>query len=288
MSEDTAIDEPQVEDEQQLDQGEEQDPQEPEEPAAQDDEIIVQIGEKEPEEDEEEKQIKTMPPWVKDIRRNLYHQKKENEKLQRELETLKGAAQPQRVDPGPKPTLSGCDYDEDVLNQKLDAWYESKRRADDFERETQRRQQQIDDRWRQKMRTFEEKKQSLKVKDWEDIDLAVTSTLNPHQQAMIISGADNSALLFYALGKNQKKLKDLAAIEDPIQFAFAVAKVEASLKVTERKPAVQPEKTISSGGAPMTSPDKTLERLRAEAERTGDNSKVMAYRRKIQQQSRRK
>jgi len=288
MSEDTAtIEEPQVEEEAQLDQGEEQ--PEPEQTEPEEDEIIVRIGEQQPEEDEQGKELRTMPPWVKEIRRNLYHQKRENEKLQRELAAAKGAVQaPERIDPGPKPTLAACEYDEDLLNTKLDSWYEQKRRADEIDRENQRRQQQADNRWRQKMQLFEEKKQSLKVKDWEDIDLTVTSTLNPHQQAMIISGSDNPALLFYALGKNQKKIKELAALEDPIQFAFAVAKVEASLKVTERKPAVAPEKTIPSGGAPISSTDKTLERLRDEAARTGDNSKVMAYRRKLKEQSRRK
>jgi hypothetical protein len=82
----------------------------------------------------------------------------------------------------------------------------------------------------------------------------------------------------YALGKNPKKLKELASITDPVKFAFAIAKLETQLKVSNKKPAPPPEKVVG-GTAPIRGAvDSTLERLRADAERTGDYSKVFAYR----------
>jgi hypothetical protein len=94
---------------------------------------------------------------------------------------------------------------------------------------------------------------------------------------MILQGADNPALLVYALGKNPKRAKELASIKDPVKFAFAVARLETQLKVTKRKASSKPEPTISGTGRPSGSVDNTLERLRTEAEKTGDYSKVYAY-----------
>jgi hypothetical protein len=86
-------------------------------------------------------------------------------------------------------------------------------------------------------------------------------------------------LLIYAIGKSTKRAKELAAITDPVKFAFAVAKLETQLKVTNRKAASPPEKTVQGTGRVSGTVDSTLDRLRAEAEKTGNYSKVMAYKR---------
>jgi hypothetical protein len=51
------------------------------------------------------------------------------------------------------------------------------------------------------------------------------------------------------------------------------------LKVTSRKPSAAPEQIVSGNAPKSGTVDNTLERLRAEAERTGDLTKVMAYKR---------
>jgi hypothetical protein len=85
----------------------------------------------------------------------------------------------------------------------------------------------------------------------------------------------------YALGKNPKKAAELAKRSDPVEFAFAVARLEKDLKVSNRKSAPAPEKIVQNSGRVVSSAsvDSTLNRLRAEAERTGDYTKVMEYRR---------
>ena len=93
----------------------------------------------------------------------------------------------------------------------------------------------------------------------------------------MLQGADNPALVIYALGKNPKKAKELAAITDPVKFAFAVAKLESQLKVTNRKAPPPPEKTMRGTGPGSGAVDSTLERLREEAARTGDMTKVIRY-----------
>jgi hypothetical protein len=119
------------------------------------------------------------------------------------------------------------------------------------------------------------------VRDFDDAESTVLSTLSVTQQGIIVQGADNSALVVYALGKNPAKAKELAGITDAVKFAFAIAKLETQLKVQAKsKSAPPPEGKVRSGSAPISgSVDSNLERLRAEAEKTGDMSKVAAYKR---------
>jgi hypothetical protein len=86
-------------------------------------------------------------------------------------------------------------------------------------------------------------------------------------------------LVIYALGRNPKKAKELAEIKDPVKFAFAVAKLEKDMKVTNRKQAPAPERVVTGTGRSSGAVDSQLERLREEAARTGNMTKVIAYKR---------
>ena len=111
--------------------------------------------------------------------------------------------------------------------------------------------------------------------------------LSQTQQAVVLQGSDNPALVVYALGKNPKRAKELAAVTDPVKFAFAVAKLEAQLKVQPRSKPPAPERGVPAGTAPVGgSSNQTLERLRAEAERTGDYTKVARFRQQMKDKQR--
>jgi hypothetical protein len=111
----------------------------------------------------------------------------------------------------------------------------------------------------------------------------VLEALSVTQQGIILQGAQNPAVLVYALGKNSNKAKELAGITDPVQFAFAVAKLETQLSVT-KKQAPPPEKRINGNGSLGTS-NAQLDRLREEAARSGDFTKVIAFKKQLKNQS---
>jgi hypothetical protein len=121
------------------------------------------------------------------------------------------------------------------------------------------------------------------VPDFQDAEETVLETLNVTQQGIILQGAQNPAVVVYALGKNPKKAKELGEITDPVKFAFAVAKLETQLTVTSRKQAPPPEKKINGNGS-LDSSNGQLERLREEAARTGDMTKVVAFKRQLKSQ----
>ena len=243
-----------------------------------DESVVVTIaGEAPPQEDEEEND--RAPEWVRDLRKQYREEKRRNRELEEKLASMSGGSQSD-VQLPEKPTLEKADYDTERYEQELAAWYEQKRKYDEVEASKRAEQEAVEREWKQKLEGYQSAKSDLKVRDFEDAEDTVQETLSVTQQGMILQGAENPALLVYALGKNSKKAKELASIQDPVKFAFAVAKLETNLKVTKRKASSKPEKALSGTARPSGSVDSTLERLRAEAERTGDYSKVFAHKRK--------
>ena len=242
-----------------------------------DESVVVTIaGETPPQEDDEE--TDRAPEWVRDLRKQYREEKRRNRELEEKLASMSGGSQSDFKLPE-KPTLEKADYDTERYEQELAAWYEQKRKYDEVEASKKAEQEAVENEWKQKLEGYQSAKSDLKVRDFEDAEDTVQETLSVTQQGMILQGAENPALLVYALGKNPKKAKELASIQDPVKFAFAVAKLETNLKVTKRKASSKPEKALSGTARPSGSVDSTLERLRAEAERTGDYSKVFAYKR---------
>ncbi len=255
-------------------QGEESSEEEDED----DDSVVVTIGdEKPPVEDEEEK---TAPKWVKDLRKQTKEQAKRIRELEQEA-AAKAAPITKAPDLGPKPTLEDSDWDAEDFEVKLTAWHDRKRQVEDEKTKAVQQQEVQQKEWQGRLDTYAKAKTDLKVRDFDDAESTVLNTLSTTQQGIIVQGADNSALVVYALGKNPAKAKELAGITDAVKFAFAIAKLETQLKVQAKsKSAPPPEGKVRSGGASISgSVDSNLERLRAEAEKTGDMSKVAAYKR---------
>jgi hypothetical protein len=236
------------------------------------DEVIVSIGEEAPPPDEHAQ----APGWVKELRKA----NREKEKRIRELEArLTQTAEKKPVVLGPKPKLEDHDYDTDKFESALADWFERKRQADAEVQQRQQAEQAQQRAWQEKLDGYGKAKAELRVRDFEDAEAVAQEVFNITQQGVVLQGADNPALVIYALGKNPKKAAELAKIEDPVKFAFAVAKLEKELKVTNRRAAPAPERMVSSTGRVSGAVDSTLERLRAEAEKTGNYTKVIQYKR---------
>ncbi len=239
-------------------------------------ELVVSIGEEAPPQDE----TQSAPQWVRDLRKR----DRENTRRIKELEAkLAEKEQPAVAALPPKPTLEGCDYDADEFERKLTAWHETKREIDAKEAATRKQQEEADKAWQAKVASYQEAKGKLPAADVDDAEQAVIEALGNLHTNILVDGADNPALLIYALGKNPAKLKELAEVKHSAsRFAFKAAKIEAEVKVSKRTAKPAPEAAIT-GTAPggVAGSDATLERLRAEAERTGDFSKVVAYKRQL-------
>lgn len=237
------------------------------------DEVVVTIGDAAPNQEDEE--VAKAPQWVKDLRKTNREQARRIRELEQSTSTTTG----QTKTLGPKPTMADpdIDYDAAKFEVALDKWNDEKRAIDQKAADAQASEQQAQAAWNAKLGEYDGAKAKLKVKDFDDAEAIVNDTLSQVQRGIVIHGADNAALVIYALGKNPAKLAELKAITDHVKFAFTIAKLEKDLKVTTRKSPPPPEKVVT-GSAPKTgATDTKLEKLRAQAEKTGDYTKVVAY-----------
>lgn len=239
--------------------------------------LVVEIGGDE---------VTDEPEHITELRRRY----REQQKRLKELEAKAAGNTPAAPALPPKPTLEDCDYDAQAFEEKLQTWYEAKREHDAREAEVRTYQEKAEQKWQSRLAFYDEGKSKLGASDYDEAEATVAEILAPGfpgivaedvRLGIIKQGAKDPAALVYALGKNPAKAKELAAIDDPVEFAWKAAALEASMKVVRGKPPA-PEKRIS-GGVPGVSGalDDTLERLRAEAAKTGDYSKVAAYKRQM-------
>lgn len=229
-------------------------------------------------------QQQAAPQWAKDLR-------KEHRRLQRELaaERRKNSVAPQQQaelpeSAGAPPTLEACGWDEAEFRKQTaehvrkEAAIEARKqqRAADVERQKTESQARVT--------AYRKNANGLRVPDFEEAEDIVANSLSEVQQNIILHGSDNAAVLVYALGKSPEKAAELAKIDDPIRFAFAVAKLEKEVKVTPRKsakpdPEQIPTRTASLSGGGSTA----LEAARRSAEKTGDYTEVNRLKRQARQ-----
>lgn len=245
---------------------------------AQDDEpeLVITLGGEQP--DEQEQEAQRAPQWVKDLRKRVREQEREIRELRSKGQQNE---QPKAPEVGPEPELEDddIDYDGAKFKAKHAAWLERKRQADAFVAEQQQAVQRQQDEWQAKLTGYADQRAQLKLPDYDDAEAIAAESLSQTQQAIIISGADKPAHLIYAIGKNPAKVKELAAITDPVKFAFAVAKLETQMKVESKVKKPAPERVVTGNAPVSVGSDATLERLREEAAKTGDMTKVLQYKR---------
>lgn len=221
------------------------------------------------------------PSWVKELRKANREIQRENRELRQKLEADKPA--PKKVELGKKPTLEEADFDSELFEKNLENWYEQKRKYDDEQTKAKTAAERERQEWQGKLEAYNNAKAQLNDEYYEDAEFAVTSKLNETQQGIILQGASAPEKIVQIIGKDPEKLAELSNINDPVQFAFAIAKLETSAvnKAAKRK-APPPEPTVrgTSGG----SVENQLDKLRAEAAKTGDYTKVHQYKQQLRNQ----
>ena len=234
------------------------------------DELIVTIGEEAPPQKDE-----PAPQWVRDLR-------KQNREQQRRIKELEAKGNDAQRDAAPvvtkKPTLEDVDYDEGRFELALEGWQESKRKVADAKAKAKAEQDRVGQEWQGRLAHYADKRAALKAGDFDEAEAIVIESFSVVQQGVLLQGADDPALITLALGRHPAKAKELASIKDPVKFAFAVAKLETQLKTSARKAAPEPERKIrGSGSTTVNISDAHLTRLEALADKSGDRTAVIAY-----------
>lgn len=250
---------------------------------SEDEEFVITVGDEEPEpSDDDDFSGKPAPTWVKDLRKKEREARKRIKELEAQVQQAKPAEKP--IEVGPKPKLSDFDYDEDQFESAVEQWHERKRQVEQQQAAKRAEEEQAQQAWQTKMQSYEERRQTVaaKVRDFEEVEEAAKDKLTPTQQGILIHAAENPELIMYHLGKHPNKAKELAEITDPIQFAFAAAKLDSQMKIQTRKPATQPEKKPSGSAGLAGAVDQKLAQLEAKAAKTGDRTELIKYKKSLQ------
>lgn len=255
---------------------------------AEGDDLVISFGDEEPPKPEEDEG--RAPPWIRDLRKANREKDRVIRERDAEIARLKGAgnAQPEAPTLGDKPKMSDpeIDFDEEKFSEALDKWHERKRKVEEVREKAERAKEDEQKAWRARVDQYKKAASSLPVKDYEDAEETAFDALSVVQQGIILQGTENPEKLVYGLGKNPKKLKEIASITDPVKFAVAVGKLEDKMKTTKRNTPPPPERVVRSNVSGAAAVDNQKERLLADARRTGNYEKVAAYNREQQEKSR--
>lgn len=210
------------------------------------------------------------PDWVKQLR-------KENRELKRQVREREAQQQNKALELREKPTLEAYDYDSEAYEEGLQDWFVEKQKYDQQIKAEEERLQNYENRYIQSV-----DKLRAKAPDYDDVEGVVADVLPPQRQAMIKVLVGDPARLAYTLGKSPKTLDELSKMDD-IQFIKQVTLMEQKMaKPKSRNPAKpKPKSHELTGGA--GGGDTQLAKLEAQAAKTGDRSKVIAYKRKLKQ-----
>lgn len=250
---------------------------------SEDEEFVITVGDEEPEpSDDDDFSGKPAPTWVKDLRKKEREARKRIKELEAQVQQAKPDEKP--IEVGPKPKLADFDYDEDQFESAVEQWHERKRQVEQQQAAKQAEEEKAKQAWQTKMQSYEERRQNVasKVRDFEEVEEAAKDKLTATQQGILIHAAENPELILYHLGKNPKKAQELSEITDPIQFAFAAAKLDSQMKIQTRKPSTQPERKPSGSAGLSGVVDQKLAQLEAKAAKTGDRTEVIKYKKSLQ------
>lgn len=241
-----------------------------EEESTDEESVVIEIeGESPPEEDDDS------TPLIKKLRKKLKDQGKKLKEFEANAPSVATASLPALgKEPEYEDTFDGVEF-----KASWNKWNALKQKHETAKSEAQSAKDEETNKWNERLKVYDEKKSALRVSDFDESESLVKETLDVNQQGIIVHGAKDPAMLAYALGKHPKLLVELSKEKDPVKFAFAMGGLEPKLKVGKRKAATEPERAIK-GGASISSHDTVMAKLEAEADKTNDRTKIIAYRRK--------
>lgn len=251
------------------DDGEEQPESEEEQTTEDEGGLVVSL-------DEDEEDAEVSQP-MRDLRQ-------QNRDLKKRLKEIEAAKSVDNLEIGEKPKLEDFDYNTEKFEAALLEWSARKTEVETKTKEREEFAQRQVAEFEEKKALYNAARKKLNVKNFEEAEDVVKSTLPQIVQDVIIDNAKDPALVFYALGKNPKAMEGLSKAEtlrEAVSAAYKLGAQEAKMKVTGMKNKPKPETKIQGGAKPVKTGERQLEKLREEAAKTGDYTKVHAYKKQL-------
>ncbi|RPF70451.1 hypothetical protein [Aurantiacibacter spongiae] len=202
-----------------------------------------------------------------------------NRELTAQLKAAETGKREEQIEVGPEPTIEddGIDYDAEKFAIAWREWNERKARAERQEQEKAKEREQEAAKWGEVQRAYETDKASLNIPNFDEAEAQVAAILPESHRALLLKSGKGAALVA-ALHRSPTTLEELSKL-DPADAAMKIGELRSKVQMkTRARP--QPDRPVKGNAAP-TSADKELERLEKEAERTGDRTKVIRYKKEL-------
>lgn len=233
------------------------------------DDLKADVGEEEitfGEEDDD-----TAADLPKRLRDEIKKRDRENAALKRRVAELDQPAA--AVDVGPRPTREEHDWDDDKYDSAVDEWNAKRMRAEAAQSAPNDGEEEA----RQDVERLTTGIASLSYPDAKDVVPEAMKALSPADQFIIASAAKEPGKLIYALAKNPSRLSALLDIKNPVKKIAEIARMEMQMTVRTKAPP-PPENIRQGDGNASVTTDKEEARLLKEAERTGNRTALLRYR----------
>lgn len=219
--------------------------------------------------------------WVKELRQRNREMQRELKELKREREAQ--VKQVESVVVGEEPTFESCGFDDVQFAKEMKSWMARKVKFDQQEQEKKTQLENEHRAWNERLSQYDAQKRAIAVDDFDEAEAVVQESLSQTQIGILVKGAKRPAELVYALYKSPKALQTLSAMKDPVEFAVAIGEMMSNVKSQPRKPSIPAPERVVRGGAGGRTPAQTsgnLERLREQAQKTGDYTAYYEAKRK--------
>ena len=230
--------------------------------------------------EESEEENKSTPHWVKDLRKK----NREMAKKLKEYEANTNNAPNAEIELPKKPKIEDFNYDEDAHETALDNWYSQKQKIESVKQTKQQQIEQQKAEFNNKLHAYNENIAKLNIDrpKFNEAENVVKDLFTIEQQNLMLLYADNPTKLIYALGRDEDIAEELAGINDKAKFLVAIAKHEEKIKMKTTKTVPPAERKVNAGAnVPAVSADKKLDALLLEAEKSGNYTKYIAYKKTI-------
>ncbi|MEG1112562.1 MAG: scaffolding protein [Hafnia sp.] len=209
------------------------------------------------------------PALVKHLRSTIKEKDRELKELRR-LSNQPAQQQPVIAQPPvmPKLTDPGIDYDEDLLQEKLEQWAKDNDQYKEQQRVIKQQQEMLNEQLKAKVTNYQQRVKSLKVRGFADAEQIVREEIPVSIQDTILLEAEKPEMVVLALGRNAELRKQLAETTNPVALGRLLERIESKAKTMPKaktNAATTPEVRGSNGAV-----INNLDKLKAKALETGD------------------
>lgn len=209
-----------------------------------DDEISLFLGDEELGSPSSE-EVKQDSDLVKKLRKEIQDRNRELHELR-----AKQPAQPAPIDePLTIPTLESADWDEEVYQQKLVAYYGQKSAQEKAKQEQEKQQAEFMQLHNQKLTQYRENASKLGVKGFEQAEKVVLAEVPESIQGAILHYADKPEIVVLAAGLNPAIRKQLAETTDPVVIGKLIGSIEAKAKLLPKSKQNKPAPAANVKGS---------------------------------------